>query len=100
MRMFTAVPMHFFFGIIQGYFVGLARYESSKRYLPTALLLALLSHAVYDFGIFFIKSTEATVIYSLAFGTSAIIFSILAVEKLLLKSMRIAKRNHIPIETN
>lgn len=54
LRMFTAVPAHAAFGVIMGYFVGLAKHEEQRRVglLITGFLGALLFHGAYDFFIF------------------------------------------------
>jgi RsiW-degrading membrane proteinase PrsW (M82 family) len=51
LRMFTAVPAHASFGVIMGYFMGLARFdeERSNTYLAYALFIPALFHAAYDF---------------------------------------------------
>lgn len=53
LRMFTAVPGHAAFGVIMGYYVGLAKFDKN----PTALLAqgvlyATLVHGAYDFCLF------------------------------------------------
>ena len=50
-RAFTAVPAHATFGIIMGYYVGLAKFTplKSKILLTSGLTLAVLIHGVYDF---------------------------------------------------
>ncbi|BDS11969.1 PrsW family intramembrane metalloprotease [Aureispira anguillae] len=55
-RMFTAVPGHATFGVIMGYYVGLAKFEprknqSIKLHLQ-GVLLAIGVHGTYDFFIF------------------------------------------------
>lgn len=51
LRMFTAVPAHASFGVIMGYYVGLAwqHKDQSFQYLTRGLLVAILLHGVYDF---------------------------------------------------
>jgi len=53
LRMFTAVPAHAIFGVVMGYWVGLAKFNSEKKmqYLATGLILAVLLHGAYDFFI-------------------------------------------------
>lgn len=50
-RMFTAVPAHFIFGVIMGYYVGKARYNQGNRLglLLQGLLFATVLHGAYDF---------------------------------------------------
>ncbi len=53
MRMFTAVPAHYAFGVIMGYYVGKAKFQPEKRlqYLSLGLFYATLMHGAYDFFI-------------------------------------------------
>ncbi len=52
-RMFTAVPAHAAFGVIMGYYVGLAKFDlaNRSRLLLTGLIWAVLAHGAYDFFI-------------------------------------------------
>ena len=56
LRMFTAVPGHAAFGVIMGYYVGLAKFESdqvkSTRLMLQGLLFAAFVHGAYDFFLF------------------------------------------------
>jgi len=49
-RAFTAVPAHAIFAIIMGYYVGLAKFNSKKRYrlLFFGLFFPILIHGTYD----------------------------------------------------
>lgn len=51
LRMFTAVPAHASFGIIMGYYFGLAWQNKTfeKQHIFRGLLAATLFHGVYDF---------------------------------------------------
>lgn len=51
LRMFTAVPAHASFGIIMGYYFGLAwqHKEDAWRYKLRGLFTAVMLHGVYDF---------------------------------------------------
>jgi protease PrsW len=51
LRAFTAVPAHAMFGIMMGYWIGLARFVPSKRtrYLARAFTFPFLFHGIYDF---------------------------------------------------
>lgn len=51
LRMFTAVPAHATFGIIMGYYVGLAKFRRhhERRLLFAGLLLAIIFHGAYNF---------------------------------------------------
>lgn len=50
-RALFAVPAHFFFGIIMGYFFSFAKFRPwhRKRYLLLSLSLPILLHGIYDF---------------------------------------------------
>lgn len=50
-RAITAVPAHGAFGVIMGYFVGLAKFDVKRKYwlLFQGLLFTVLLHAIYDF---------------------------------------------------
>jgi RsiW-degrading membrane proteinase PrsW (M82 family) len=50
-RAITAVPAHSLFGIMMGYYFGLARFNASHRtlYLCLAFLLPFALHGLYDF---------------------------------------------------
>lgn len=50
-RALTAVPAHALFGIIMGYYFGVARFDRERRplYLCLAFLLPVIFHGLYDF---------------------------------------------------
>lgn len=51
-RMFTAVPAHATFGVLMGFFTGLAKFRNHKKsYLILGLFIAILMHGIYDFFI-------------------------------------------------
>lgn len=51
LRMFTAVPAHAAFGVVMGYWVGLAKFDRANQqtFLVRGLLAAILLHGAYDF---------------------------------------------------
>jgi RsiW-degrading membrane proteinase PrsW (M82 family) len=51
LRMFTAVPAHYSFGVIMGYYVGKAKFEPAHRFihLLRGLFYATFMHGAYDF---------------------------------------------------
>lgn len=53
LRMFMAVPAHATFGIIMGYYLGLAKFnpDSARRYLLMAVVGATFFHGAYDFAL-------------------------------------------------
>ena len=54
MRMFLSVPAHATFGVIMGYFIGKAKFDSKKSIglMITGLAGAILFHGNFDFFIF------------------------------------------------
>lgn len=56
MRMFLSVPAHACFGIVMGYYLGLARFQAEaggeRRNIRLGLLLATLFHGFFDFFLF------------------------------------------------
>ncbi len=50
-RAFTAVPAHAMFGIMMGYYMGLAKFMPARRnyYLLLSLLIPFAIHGIYDF---------------------------------------------------
>ncbi|MBL7827067.1 MAG: PrsW family intramembrane metalloprotease [Saprospiraceae bacterium] len=50
-RAFTAVPAHFVFAIVQGYYFGIAKFrqKGSAALLLRGLLIAICLHGLYDF---------------------------------------------------
>ena len=67
-RAFTAVPAHFVFAIIQGYYIGLAKFKpgASPALLLVGLAVAILLHGVYDFLILQELSEWLSVLGSIA----------------------------------
>lgn len=53
LRAFTAVPAHATFGVLMGYFMGLAKFSNNRiKYNIAGLFLAVLFHGAYDFFLF------------------------------------------------
>lgn len=50
-RAFLAVPGHAFFGVLMGYYIGMAKFNKEKesRLLFKGILLAVFFHGLYDF---------------------------------------------------
>ncbi len=59
MRMFLSVPAHGAFAVLMGYFVGIAKMDSTKETINLAkgLLLATLFHGIFD-GFLFLHESE------------------------------------------
>ena len=71
LRAFTAVPAHATFGVLMGYFMGLAKFKPNKLFLNlSGLLLAIVFHGAYDFFLFidFVPGIWVGVFVSLATG--------------------------------
>lgn len=52
-RAFTAVPAHATFGILMGYFMGMAKFSNRKVFFNMlGLLVATIFHGAYDFFLF------------------------------------------------
>lgn len=60
-RAIFAVPGHFCFGVLMGYFYSLARFSPSKHsmYMTMAILAPILAHGLYDAILFVIEVTPA-----------------------------------------
>ena len=54
LRMFLSVPAHATFGVLMGYYAGLAKYNPSKRrhYLLLGIFWAVVFHGAFDFFLF------------------------------------------------
>lgn len=54
LRMFMAVPGHAIFGVLMGYYAGLAKFKHQNQwvYLLIGLLFAFLTHGLYDYFLF------------------------------------------------
>ncbi len=50
-RSFTAVPAHAMFGVMMGYYLGLAKFivKGRKKYLALAFIVPFFFHGLYDF---------------------------------------------------
>jgi RsiW-degrading membrane proteinase PrsW (M82 family) len=68
LRAFTAVPAHLVFGIVVGYFAGLAKFtpDNKSRLLLFGFGLAVLIHGLYDLLILQKSSDWLTVLASVA----------------------------------
>ncbi len=67
MRMFTAVPAHFSFGVIMGYYVGKAKFAPKHRFslMTQGVFYAVVMHGAYDF---FIMQKNLPVLGVFTFG--------------------------------
>jgi RsiW-degrading membrane proteinase PrsW (M82 family) len=64
--MFLSVPAHACFGVIMGYYVGLAKFTKlhGRMYRMVGLLLAIIFHGAFDFFLFLQQSAETLVYVS------------------------------------
>ena len=76
LRMFTALPLHAVCGVIMGYYVGMAKFNTNKKFLLVkGLGLAVLVHGVYDYFLFLGQGTILSIIallVAISFGKKAI----------------------------
>lgn len=62
-RMFTAVPAHVTFGVIMGYFLGLAKFKNNSIWLKLAGLFgAVLFHGFYDFSLLSVEKLPMMIV--------------------------------------
>jgi RsiW-degrading membrane proteinase PrsW (M82 family) len=56
-RALFAVPGHFLFGVLMGYFLSLAKFtpEKRKKYIFLGLLFASIAHGLYDWLLMFVE---------------------------------------------
>jgi protease PrsW len=62
MRMFLSVPAHGAFGVLMGYYIGLAKFnkEASGWLMLKGLLLSVFFHGAFDFFLFLQESKQVT----------------------------------------
>lgn len=67
-RAFTAVPAHFVFAIVQGYYIGLAKFNPERQVelILQGLGLSIFMHGVYDFLILQELSSWLSVLASIS----------------------------------
>ena len=60
LRMFLAVPGHACWGVIVGYFMGLAKFKAKNKflYMFIGLFIGILLHGTYDAALFLRESNE------------------------------------------
>ncbi len=79
-RAFTAVPGHFFFAVIMGYYLSKAKFipEKKKHYLRLSAFLPILAHGSYDYLVFSFENEEfsevAGLILLLFFGFNFVLW--------------------------
>lgn len=63
-RMFLSVPAHGCFGVIMGYYVGLAKFNLDRKrsLISRGFLLAVLFHGAFDFFLFLESASQGTLL--------------------------------------
>ncbi|MBK9247306.1 MAG: PrsW family intramembrane metalloprotease [Ignavibacteria bacterium] len=80
LRMFLSVPAHATFGVIMGYYVGLAKFrQHSLRLRMIGLFLAMLFHGAYDFCLF-LNTVSYLVLGALASLIIGVVLSLKAIK--------------------
>jgi len=53
-RMLSAIPAHFVFAVIMGYYIGIAKYRKTKQllYISLSLIVPVTLHAIYDYFLY------------------------------------------------
>ncbi len=99
-RMFLSVPAHASFGILMGYFVGMAKfnYERRSEYLWKGLLIAIFFHGTFDFLLFLQEDAIVTQFASKGLLVAGAIASFLLATRLARKAIR--EHNDLSRETN
>ncbi len=83
-RMFTAVPAHATFGVLMGFFVGMAKFQhrrhSFKMPLPrtAAVVFPMVMHALYDFFLY-MRNIPLLAVGALVALVVGIVFSLWAI---------------------
>ncbi|MBC7901889.1 MAG: PrsW family intramembrane metalloprotease [Gemmatimonadaceae bacterium] len=90
-RMFVSVPAHGTFGILMGYYVGLAKFArpNQRLFLWRGLATAVFFHGAFDFFLFLQQNTKVTVIVSQGLLAGAAIISFLIAARLSRKAIRL-----------
>ncbi len=90
-RMIFAVPGHALFGGLMGYFVGRAKFFADQRrrtrYILGGLLLAVLTHGLYDF-LLFVGGVIPVTLFIILFIAGWIVFFVLMKKSLRLSPFR------------
>ena len=84
-RAFTAIPAHAVFGIIIGYYAGLAKFKPNQqvKYLLTGLAIAVFVHGLYDF--FIIQEYQE---WMMILATAVLVIGLLVGRKFILQHQK------------
>lgn len=90
-RMFLSVPAHACFGVMMGYYIGLAKYNKarSSHLMSVGLLLAILFHGSFDFFLFIQQSSAVTQYLSASILTIGALLSLYIAIRVSLRSIHL-----------
>jgi RsiW-degrading membrane proteinase PrsW (M82 family) len=90
-RMFLAVPAHACFGVMMGYYTGLAKFdpERSTSLMRKGLIMAIFFHGCYDFFLFVQQSTVVTQVVSAGMLSLASVISLYIAIRLSLRAIHL-----------
>lgn len=91
LRMFLSVPAHATFGVLMGYYLGLAKFthdSHSKQLMVRGLLLAVLFHGLFDLFLFVQEDDGITQKWSSGFLFGSAILSYLVAVRLSWQAIR------------
>lgn len=89
-RALFAVPAHFFFAIIMGYFFAFAKFRPEKKtwYLLLALLCPTILHGIYDFILMYANLIQTTNTATAAFLNLGFFIFFIFIWKLAIKRLK------------
>ena len=89
-RALFAVPAHFFFAIIMGYFFSFAKFRPEKKnwYLLLALLCPAILHGIYDFVLMYANLIQTTNTTTATFLNLGFFIFFIFIWKLAIKRVR------------
>lgn len=90
-RMFMSVPAHGCFGVMMGYYVGLAKFDRARMaaLLKQGLLIAVFFHGSFDFLLFIQQDKQVTQILSTGLLTLGAILSLYIAVKVSLRAINL-----------
>jgi protease PrsW len=100
LRMFLSVPAHATFGVLMGYHIGLAKFDTvnKRKHLLLAIFWPVLFHGTFDFFLFLPKNDWNGLLF---FGGAVVSF-IVAVRlslKLIRRKQEMSKKHFINLDT-
>lgn len=90
-RMFLSVPAHACFGVIMGYYIGLAKFDKNKanHYKRIGLMLAIVFHGAFDFFLLLQENDQVLQYVSASLLVIGALSSYYLAIRLSLKSIRL-----------